>query len=86
MPGNGAALGQRMESIAYLAGVTRQAGKRRYLSVGGDSPGRNFPDQIIDLLIAHGSGATFHPAGKKYEPGHNGDAAYPGRDRMLLFN
>jgi hypothetical protein len=75
-----------MEGIAYLAGVTRQAGKRCYLSIGGNSPGGNLPDQFIDLLIAHGSGATFHPAGKKYEPGHNGHAAYPGRDGMLLFD
>jgi hypothetical protein len=42
-----------MEGIADLAGVTRQAGKRCDLSVGGDSPGRNSPDQLIDLLIAH---------------------------------
>lgn len=75
-----------MEGIADLAGVTCQAGQRCYLSVGGDSPGRNLPDQVIDLLIAHGSGATFHSAGKKDEPGHNGDAAYPGGDRMLLLN
>jgi hypothetical protein len=75
-----------MEGIANLAGVTSQAGKGCYLSVGGDSPGRNLPDQVIDLLIAHGSGATFHPAGKKDQPGHNGDTAYPGRDRMLLFD
>jgi hypothetical protein len=75
-----------MEGIADLAGVTFQAGKRRYLSVGGNSPGRNLPDQFIDRLIAHGSGATFHPAGKNDQPGHNGDAAHPGRDRMLLFD
>jgi len=75
-----------MEGIAYLAGVTRQAGKRRDLSVSGDSPGRNPLDYLIDLLIAHGSGATFHPAGKKYQPGHDGDASHPGRNRMLFFD
>ena len=75
-----------MKGITYLASVARQPGELCYLSVSGDSPCWNLPDELINLLIAHGSGATFHPAGKKYQPGHDGDAAYPGRNRMLLFD
>src|SRR3954452_1527433 len=73
-----------MQRIADLAGMALQAGKRGDLAVGGNATSGNPANLLVDLLIAHRLGTTFHPTGEQNQPGDDRNAADPGRNGMAL--
>jgi hypothetical protein len=59
VPRHARPLGQGIQGVTYLAGVSGQTRQRGDLAIGGDVPGRNPADDCIDAFV---SAFDFHYA------------------------